>query len=128
MSDLRDLYRRYIGRCNEHDFPRLGEFVAEDVNGPEEGLARYVAGLEDVVAAFPDYRWDVQDLLVDGDRLAVRITASGTHRGAFRDVAATGRRITTQELVIYRVEDDRIRQVWGDLGAVVRDELVSGGR
>jgi hypothetical protein len=32
----------------------------------------------------------------------------------------------TQELVIYRLENGKIAESWGDLGATVRDELVSG--
>ena len=46
--------------------------------------------------------------------------------GTFHGIAATGRAIRTQELVIYRVADGRIAECWGDLGSTVRDELVSG--
>lgn len=126
-AELEAFYRRYIARCNAHRFDELGEFVAADVNGPAEGLQRYVDGLWDVVRAFPDYRWDPQEVLVDGERLAVRLRAGGTHRGAFRGVEPTGRRVSTQELVMYHVEGGRITRCWGDLGTTVRDELVSGG-
>ena len=44
-EDLLVFYRRYLQRCNEHRFHELGEFVADDVNGPTEGLSRYIAGL-----------------------------------------------------------------------------------
>lgn len=123
---MRDLYERYIARCNEHRFDGLGEFVAEDVNGPGEGLGAYVAGLEAVVAAFPDYRWAVERTVVEDDRIAVRLTGAGTHLGPFRGMAATGRRIVTQELAMYRVEHGRIAEVQGDLGSTVRDAIVSG--
>jgi predicted ester cyclase len=53
-EDLLLVSRRYLQRCNEHRFDELGEFVAEDVNGPTEGLSRYIAGLRAVVEAFPD--------------------------------------------------------------------------
>jgi predicted ester cyclase len=120
-------YQRYIDCCNEHRFDELDEFVTDDVNGPDEGLKNYVDGLKDVVRAFPDYRWDPQDVMVDGDRVAVRLLATGTHTGPFRGVNPTGRRIRTQELVIYHLRDGKIARCWGDLGTTVRDELVSGG-
>jgi Domain of unknown function (DUF4177)/SnoaL-like polyketide cyclase len=82
--------------------------------------------LRAVVEAFPDYRWDLQRLLVDGDWLAARLYGVGTHIAPFRGIAAPGRVIHTQELVIYRVADGRIAECWGDLGSTVRDELVSG--
>ena len=47
-EDLLAFYGRYLQRCNEHRFDELGEFVADDVNGPTEGLGRYIAGLHAV--------------------------------------------------------------------------------
>jgi predicted ester cyclase len=125
-EDLLVFYRRYLKRCNEHRFDELGEFVAEDVNGPREGLIRYVAGLRAVVEAFPDYQWELQRLLIDGQWLAARLYGTGTHTGSFRGIAATRRVIRTQELVIYRTGNGKIVECWGDLGSTVRDELTSG--
>jgi steroid delta-isomerase-like uncharacterized protein len=124
-----DFYRRYIDCCNQHRFEELGEFVAEDVRGGDgkEGLERYIAGCQAVVDAFPDYRWDLQHLLVDGDWLAARLVDTGTHSGTFRGVPATGRVITVQELAVYRLENGRIAEGWGDLGSAVRDLLTNGG-
>jgi predicted ester cyclase len=79
------------------------------------------------VEAFPDYRWDLQQVLVEDRWIAARLLGSGTHTGHFRGVAATGRLIRTQELVMYRVRDGKIVQCWGDLHTTVRDELTSGG-
>ena len=124
---LTSIYRRYIACCNEYRFDDLDEFVAEDVNGPDEDRTTYIAGVREVVEAFPDYHWEPQLVLVDGPWLAVRLYGSGTHRGTFRGVPPTGRWIRTQELVIYRIEDGQITQCWGDLHTTVRDELVSGG-
>jgi predicted ester cyclase len=64
-EDILAFYGRYLARCNEHRFDDLGEFVADDVNGPTQGLSRYIAGLRAVVDAFPDYQWQLQHLLVD---------------------------------------------------------------
>ena len=125
-EELRAFYVRYFGRCNEHRFDELGEFVADDVNGPTEGLARYIAGLRAVVEAFPDYQWELKRLLVDDQWLAARLYGTGTHTGPFRGIAATGRGIRTQELVIYRAVDGKIVECCGDLGSTVRDELTSG--
>jgi predicted ester cyclase len=80
-KDLLAFYRRYLKRCNEHRFDELGEFVADDVNGPTEGLSRYIAGLRAVVEAFPDYQWELQRLVIDDQWLAARLYGTGTpHR------------------------------------------------
>ena len=123
MSDLAERYRRYNAVCNEHRFEALAEFVAEDVvvNGEQQGLSGYVAGLQAVVRAFPDYRWDLRHLLVDGDVVAAHFLDSGTHRGEWLGVPPTGRHISTQEFAVYRWSGDRIAEVWvtaDDLGAL----------
>ncbi len=56
---------------------------------------------------------------------ATSTASQGTHTGAFVGIAPTGRRISTQELVIYRFADGKIVQCWGDLFPVVRDALTA---
>jgi aspartyl-tRNA synthetase len=65
-----------------------------------------------VVAAFPDYRWELRHLLVDAPWLAAHFTDTGTHRGSFLGVPASGRSVSTQEFAFYRVDAGRIVEVW----------------
>jgi aminoglycoside 6'-N-acetyltransferase len=127
-AELMAFYRRYLECCNDHRFEELHEFLDEDVqvNGTAQGVDQYVSGLRAVVQAFPDYHWDLRRLLVDGDWLSAHLHDTGTHVGAFRGVPATGRSISTPELAIYRVDNGRIVECWGDLGSAVRDQLTWG--
>jgi len=124
-ADVAALYERYLTRCNEHRFDQLGEFVSEQVSGsgPVDGLAGYIDGVKAVCTAFPDYHWALQELVVEEDMIAARLIGQGTHAGPFSGIAPTGRRISTQELVMYRIADGKIVQCWGDLFPVVRDAL-----
>ncbi|GAC67246.1 ester cyclase [Gordonia soli] len=126
-AEIADRYERYIDACNAREFDRLGMFVADDVIASETatGLDAYVRGLEDVVAGFPDYHWNIEQLVVEDGYIAARLTGTGTHRGEFRQVAATQRTVEVQELAVYRTDAGKIAQCWGDLGAVLRDELLS---
>ena len=126
-ADMAALYRRYLTRCNEHRFDELGEFVSEQVSGsgPVDGLAAYIDGVKAVCTAFPDYRWELQELVVEGDTIAARLIGQGTHTGPFSGIAPTGRKVSTQELVIYRIADGKIVRCWGDLFPVVRDALMA---
>jgi steroid delta-isomerase-like uncharacterized protein len=113
-GDLEDLYRRYNAVCNAHDFDRLGDFVAESllVNGERQTRGGYAAGLRQVVHAFPDYRWDLRHLLIDGDWIAAHFADTGTHRDSAFGVPATGRVVRTQEFAFYRIETGKIAEVW----------------
>lgn len=121
------VYERYLSCCNEHRLEDLGEFVSEEVSGsgPVDGSAAYVDGVAAVISAFPDYHWDLQQLVVEGDTICARLTGRGTHTGSFGDIAPTGATITVQELVVYRFAAGKIVRCWGDLFPVVRDELAS---
>ena len=93
-----------------------------------DGLAGYIDGVKAVCTAFPDYHWELQELVVEEDTIAARLIGEGTHTGPFGGIAPTGRRISTQELVIYRFTDGKIVQCWGDLFPVVRDAVTAPAR
>jgi predicted ester cyclase len=113
-AELKAWYRRYNELCNAHRFEELYAFVAPDVvvNGERQGLDGYVAGLQAVTEAFPDYRWDLRQLVVEGPWIAAHFVDTGTHRGTFRGAPPTGRPVTTREFAMYRVEGSRIVEVW----------------
>ncbi|MFC0627850.1 ester cyclase [Kribbella deserti] len=128
-DELVTFYRRYLACSNERRFDDLGEFVDENVriNGNPAGLKAYADGLREVVEAFPDYHWDLQHLLVDGDWLSAHLIDTATHTGTpFLGIAATGRLIRIHELAIYRLDNRRIIDCWGDLGSAARDHLTQG--
>ena len=78
-----------------------------EVNVAVHGLRKYGAGLRSVVEAFPDFHWDLQDLLIDNCWLGAHLTDTGT--------SAAGRPVTIQEFAIYRMAGGRIVAVRGDL-------------
>lgn len=114
--DVETFYLRYLDRCNEHRFDSLGEFVHQDVvvnDGLQQGLAAYTAGLRAQVTAFPDYRWELRHLLIDEPwMISAHLRDTGTHRGVFQDVPATGRQVSTQEFAVYRLRERKIAEVW----------------
>jgi len=63
--------------------------------------------------AFPDFSESIEDVIVDGDKVVTRFTASGTHLGVFRDLAPTGRRVAIEEIGIFRIASGKIVEKWG---------------
>jgi aspartyl-tRNA synthetase len=114
-EQLAGFYRRYIQCWNDRRLDELREYVADDVrvNGAEQDPERYVAGMDDVFRAFPDFHWDLRHLLIDGDWISAHFTVTGTHQGTFLGVPATGRAIVAQEFAVYRISDGKIAEVWG---------------
>jgi predicted ester cyclase len=64
-------------------------------------------------AAFPDWNEKVDDIVVEGGRVVIRFTPSGTQRGEFAGIAPNGRKVTIHEAAIYRMADGKIVEQWG---------------
>ena len=118
MSRERNLaaVRRLLGDVlNGGDLDAIGELVHPDYvdragGGPgPDGYRRWAAG---VWAAFPDFELTIEDLLADGDRVVVRYTARGTHRGEVLRVPPTGRRVEYMGIGIVRLADGRMIERW----------------
>jgi steroid delta-isomerase-like uncharacterized protein len=78
--------------------------------GPEAVL-QYRAMLH---TAFPDLRIKIEDILAEGDRVALRASWTGTHRGplAGMPVPVTNRAFTFTGMVFWRVREGRIVERW----------------
>jgi ketosteroid isomerase-like protein len=63
-------------------------------------------------AGFPDAVFTAEDVLADGDRVAVRYRIDGTHTGDFFGMPPTGRKISIGGISIYRVRDGRLAEAW----------------
>lgn len=72
-----------------------------------------------LITAFPDVRFTLDDILVDGEKVVVRYTMLGTNEGPFQGRPATNRAVTVPGIGIYRVADGQIQESW-----VLRDSLV----
>ncbi|HLZ36712.1 MAG TPA: ester cyclase [Mycobacteriales bacterium] len=65
-------------------------------------------------SAFPDHHYTVEDVISEGDKFAVRLTASGTHLGDFFGIPPTGRHATWTETRIVRVVDGKVVDHWAN--------------
>jgi steroid delta-isomerase-like uncharacterized protein len=93
-----------------------GDFVDESSAGRPSDRAGFARGLRDLVAAFPDLRTAVDDLVLDPERglVAVRWSATGTNRQRYLGVGPTHRRTRITGIEIVAVRDGRIARRWGE--------------
>jgi predicted ester cyclase len=73
---------------------------------------RLAAHIHDMQAAFPGYQLTPEDMIAEGDKVAVRFMFRGTHRGPFAGIAPTGRAVSMPGIIIYRVANERIVEHW----------------
>jgi steroid delta-isomerase-like uncharacterized protein len=113
------LVTAYFAALTEGRLDDLDTVLAEDFEEHEllPGIPPTRDGLKQKYAllrsGFPDLRFAIEDLLLSGDRVAVRVTVSGTHLGAFLGKPATGRAFAVTSVGICRMGDSRIAEHWG---------------
>jgi steroid delta-isomerase-like uncharacterized protein len=113
------LLRDSIEAFNAGDIAKLLAVAAPDIvihyaemPEPLQGRETWQRGYELVKRAFPDLEIRVDDLVAAGDKVAPRLTLSGTHQGEFQGIPATGRRISYFSHEFYRVADGLVAEEW----------------
>lgn len=81
----------------------------DQASGPEGFIAFFTKFRE----AFPDLEVAVEQMVADDENVAIAYTVTGTHKGNFHGVAATGKKIKARGMQIARFEDGRIAERWG---------------
>lgn len=80
----------------------------EDMIGPE-AFKQFVAMYR---GAFPDIHYTIEDQVAEGDMVATRWTATGTHQGELMGIPATGVQTTVTGIAIDRIPDGRAVETW----------------
>ena len=77
-----------------------------------------IRGIDEVVsacrAAFQDLDVTVVDMVAEKDMVAARFTARGVHKGDFMGLPPTGKPITMTGMEIFRLENGKIAELWGE--------------
>jgi predicted ester cyclase len=104
---------------NDGKFGLLDELLAPEFvdRSPLPGVPPTRDGLKQsaitLKTAFPDLHYVIEDSIGSGDRIVHRLTASGTMKGDFMGMPATGKRATWTEIHIGRGVNGRLTEHWG---------------
>ena len=92
----------------------------------QAGLERFVTTMR---TAFPDIRYTLEREMCDNTMTALRWHMTGTHRGPFRGIPASGNTVTMQGVSLFRLEEGQIAEIWineNDLGLL--EQLTSASK
>jgi C-1 hydroxylase len=117
LDENKAVVRRFIEAYNNRNLEYLNlidDFVAPDYvdhsnNVGREGLKQLFAiGLN----AFPDWHETIEDIIAEGDKVWVRLSYTGTHKGEFMGLSPTGQKITSKAVDIYRLANGKLAEYW----------------
>ena len=120
------LVRRMVEEIfNRGNMSLADEFLAPDFVEREELPPGIPSGREGVIqltamlhSAFPDFKATIDDIIAEGDKVVIRQTWSGTHKGEFMGVPPTGKSVSFGVLDIIRVAGGKFVEHWGQMDSM----------
>jgi steroid delta-isomerase-like uncharacterized protein len=119
-SQLKELLNRYVDEVwTKRNIAALDRFLAPTYRRhlgrsvdpvTRDGQKKLLA---DFRAAFPDAELALEEVVVERDLIAFRSRMRGTHRGTFRGIPATGKKVDVRLLDMIRVENGMFVEQWG---------------
>lgn len=118
MNEInKTIARKTMEALHQRDLDAVRANVAPDARfygwAPEvldaDGHKAFMSAL---LSSFPDSSFIVDDVIADGDKVAVRHRLQGTHQADFQGIPATGRPVEVNAIVIFRIENGMVAEAW----------------
>ncbi len=133
-SDSKRIARRIPDELSRHNLKVFDEVASPsgvDHTIPE-GLPNTLETVKqlmsEMLVAFPDLKYRVEDEVAEGDLVAQRLTGTGTMKGPFMGMQPTGKQARWTEMHVVRIKDGKIVEHWGNrdsMGMLMQLGLVS---
>jgi steroid delta-isomerase-like uncharacterized protein len=127
--NMSEFLNGFMTAWNAHDVQAVAAHYAPDYEEIDVARARPEVGPDNVrrtilyyLRAFPDFKLTLDDVIVNGERVAMYWTWTGTHRGTFMNIPATGRNVMVRGTSLVDLENGQIRRavrIW-DLAGLLR--------
>jgi predicted ester cyclase len=124
MSELTSKNKTLMRRIYEEMWNGGNPGLAAELFSNPEGVERFV---NQFLSSFPDLQHTVEGMIAEGDQVAVRFSAGGTHSGTWLRFAPTGRSIHYTGVTLARIAEGKIieHQTWWDKTTLI--EQLEGG-
>ena len=109
--------RRYYDEVNKKNFAVVDEvllpsFVQHSMVAVSPGREGVASLYRELQAAFPDFHFALDDLIAEGNQVAVRMTGRYTHKGEFMGIPPTGKAISLLKMDVFRFVNGRCVEHW----------------
>jgi steroid delta-isomerase-like uncharacterized protein len=104
---VRNLYEEVLNKRNFESLQNIvsGEYIGVSGN---KGVQAIEGTVLELIKAFPDINWKIENLLAEDDKVMVSWKWAGTHNGPFQNFAATGKAVTNDGIGVYTLKNGKI--------------------
>lgn len=105
---------------NKGNFDNMKEMVSDDfvIHFPREkiqGLENIKSFYTELRKAFPDINFTIIDQVAEENKVVTHWTATGTHKGEFKGIPATGQKVKISAIDIDRISDGKFVECWSNM-------------
>lgn len=119
-QENKQLVRQFFELLDRHDTESMGQLLVSNTNysfhiGGHSSTVdwnehkRLLIGVNN---AFPDLHHEIVDMVAEGDKVAVRLNVTGTHKGDFQGIPPSGKKLSLDEMGFITIIDGRIVEGW----------------
>jgi steroid delta-isomerase-like uncharacterized protein len=119
-QENKQLVRQFFELLDLHDTESMGQLLISSTN-----YSFHIGGMPSPVDwnehkrlltgvnnAFPDLHHEITDLIAEGDKVAIRLNVTGTHKGEFQGIPPSGKKLSLDEMGIITIIDGKITEGW----------------
>jgi hypothetical protein len=120
-EEIKALARRWFKECNKGKTAFMAVF--DELHAPDivihggtgediHGAKYFKQECDEWLSAFPDLHFTINDMIVEGDKVAIRSTWTGTHKGELKGISPTNKKVTAWEIEIDRIAGGKFAEIW----------------
>jgi len=119
IVDPKTIVKEFFERVyNQRDYDCVMTLFSDDYYEHTENGARSNRDACDIIknatTIFPDLSVQIDNIIAETDRVAVRLTFSATHKGEFFGVPASGKKIVFEAMEFFKIAEGKIVESWGN--------------
>src|SRR5215212_7001461 len=119
-QENKQVVRQFFELLDRHDTESMGQLLVSSTNysfhiggmpSPVDWNEhkRLLAGVNN---AFPDLHHEIIDMVAEGDKVAIRLSVTGTHNGKFEGIPPTGKKLSLDEMGFITLINGKISEGW----------------
>jgi steroid delta-isomerase-like uncharacterized protein len=111
----KEVAKEVFASIDAGNFERLNELLADDLAIPMPGLSEPLRKdtlfqlIKSHYTAFPDWIHGIENVIAEGDMVAVKLTQNGTHKADYEGIPATGIKVTQPAMHLITIVDGKIK-------------------
>jgi steroid delta-isomerase-like uncharacterized protein len=114
----KEIARQVFAAIDKNDFDKLKDLLSDDfiLNAPASPQPwkkdDLIKGITTFYVSFPDWTHTINDMIAEGDKVAVKLTGQGTQKGIYENIPPADKKLTQSAVHLITFVDGKVKEWW----------------